>query len=181
MKYFIGITPPEDCLEKIRIFQMRWKSNRLPYMVDPHVTIKSQAELTDDLAWLERIEKICRKTAPFPMALGRPEWFGDHVLFLSVLSEKISELHQTLVEAVNPPQDARVKFFEGNTYYPHLTLGIAGQGMSVEDLKEMEQQTSALQPYPHFQVHELNIYQCDEKMNEEKYRRYIRLPLSKAS
>lgn len=150
MKYFIGITPPENYLEKIRIFQMRWKSNRLPYMVEPHVTVKSQAGLTDDFSWLEKVEKICAETAPFSVALGLPEWFGDHVLFLSVLSEKILPLHQALVEAVNPPQDVRIKFFEGDPYHAHLTLGMGEQGMSAEDLKEMAREATALHPLPTF-------------------------------
>lgn len=41
MKYFIGITPPDDYKEKIVAFRDRWASNRLNDVVEPHITVKA--------------------------------------------------------------------------------------------------------------------------------------------
>ena len=48
MEYFIAITPPKEQGEEIRQFQKRWPGNRLPDLVEPHITVKSQGGLGDN-------------------------------------------------------------------------------------------------------------------------------------
>lgn len=44
MQYFIGIVPPQKYTARIIQFQNRWSNNRLPQVVEPHITVKLRAD-----------------------------------------------------------------------------------------------------------------------------------------
>lgn len=177
MEYFIGIVPPDVYLQRVSDFQRRWSTNRLPHFVEPHVTIKAQAGLADDLGWLDRVKAVCKETTPFELALGTPGWFGEQVLFLSVQSEAFFPLHQALVERVNPSEELRKRYFEGDAFHAHMTLGTAGYGVTVAELQEMERLAlEELLPEPRFIVTFLRVYQYDGSP-DGGYRKLIDIPL----
>ncbi|MCP1422918.1 2'-5' RNA ligase [Paenibacillus xylanexedens] len=123
MKYFIGITSPDDYKEKIVAFRDRWSSNRLNDVVEPHITVKAQGGLTVDLHWLESVRQTCSLMPSFQLSLSEPESFGSAVTFLSVETSNIIELHRNLVKAISPSQELLDRYFEMDKYHPHLTLG----------------------------------------------------------
>jgi hypothetical protein len=54
MQYFVGVVPPEEYLKRVVAFQKRWTTNRLPEVVEPHMTVKAQDGLTEDMNWLNK-------------------------------------------------------------------------------------------------------------------------------
>src|SRR5687768_8031602 len=123
MQFFIGIVPPDEFKKKIVELQQQWKNNSLPDVVEPHITVKAQGGLTPDEVWLSKVKKVCEDFSSFKLKLNKPAFFGDSVLFLSVKSTEIYEIHQKIVNAVSPERDLIKKYMELDDYVPHLTLG----------------------------------------------------------
>jgi len=167
MQYFIGIVPPDADKERIDRFRNRWASNRIGEVVEPHITVKAQGGLTEDLAWLDRVREVCSSFRRFQLSLAEPETFGDAVVFLSVRSDEIYELHRRLVEAVSPSPELIKRYFEGEYYHPHLTLGQTHFGMSGPEILEMKREArSALAPWPVFPVSFVRVYR---EIEPDKY------------
>lgn len=177
-RFFIGISPPDDYLFKIKDFQLKWRSNKLPHTVDPHITVKSRAGLTEDKVWQEDIKKACLTIKPFNLQIGKPAWFGKDVLFLSVEGKNIFKLHELILDIVNPSLQLQTEYFEGKNFHSHLTLGSVRQGMSHKELLDMEQLAlDNLNATYNFEVKELWLYYCEEKVSK-KYDRILSLPLA---
>ncbi|RDI45691.1 2'-5' RNA ligase family protein [Falsibacillus pallidus] len=176
LQYFIGIQPPRDYAEKIVHLQKLWKNNRLPEVVEPHVTVKAQSGLSADLAWVPSIKEVCQQTSPFKITLGEPAYYAQDVLYLRVESPQLTNLHLRLVEAISPPEELIKRYFERENYSPHLTIGQTYWGMSYEELQEMEQKAKdVLAPFPTFEVQHVQIY---EEYETNKYRKFLEIPLA---
>lgn len=159
MQYFIGIVPPCDYLERLAAFQKRWPSNGVSAVAQPHVTVKAQGGLTPDMAWLDRVKEACSSISSFPLSLSEPALFGKEVLFLSVRSNELLELHKKLVSAVSPSTELIQRYFEMDLYSPHLTLGQMHWGMKESEIDEMKAEAGiALAPYPTFTVSYVRVY-----------------------
>jgi len=174
VEYFIGIVPPKEYLERIERFQSRW-INKLG--VEPHITLKAQGGLTPDKKWIDKIQKVCENFKPFQISLDKPKYFGENILYLSVISNKLHDLHQKIVQEISPSEDLIKQYFELGAFTPHLTLGkeqYSGDistGLSKKELKDMEQLADKeLIPYPVFEVNFIRIYELNiEKQRYEKY------------
>ncbi|BFT72421.1 2'-5' RNA ligase family protein [Paenibacillus sp. P36] len=112
MQYFIGIVPPDDYKEQISSFRNQWASNRLRDVVEPHITVKAQGGLTEDMRWLENVRLTCSLFQSFKLTLSEPATFGTAVTFLSVETNKIYDLHNRLVESVSPTPDLIKRYLE---------------------------------------------------------------------
>ncbi|PDX97231.1 2'-5' RNA ligase [Bacillus pseudomycoides] len=175
MKFFIGIIPPESYLHKIQQFQRQWENNRIVEVVEPHITVKAQGGLTSDQEWLKKVEKVCKQIPSFTLSLGKPQFFGKQVLFLSVEDSKVYKLHRLLVEAVSPSDDLIKRYMEMEQYHPHLTLGQTHWGLTSDELVQMEQVArDKLTPYPEWTVNFIRIYQ---EIEENTYQPYKDIPL----
>ena len=174
MEYFIGIVPPEDYLRKIIQFQSKWISQ---LGVEPHITLKAQGGLIPDKKWLDQVQRVCENFEPFQISLGKPRYFGDNILYLSVDSNKLHQLHQKIVQEISPSEELIQQYFELNAFVPHLTLGKEQYGgnistvLSKNELKEMESLAEIeLSPYPEFEVNFIRVYELNyEKQRYEKY------------
>lgn len=165
MQHFIGIVPPEPLYSQILDFQRRWKNNAVPHHIEPHITVKAQNGLTEDLAWLGSVKPVAMATLPFLVHLGAPARFGQRVVYLSVTSPEIVLLHETLVRAVRPSPELMEKYYERpGDYIPHLTLGMVAAGLTEEELSEMSREASrifpALEP---FDVTFLRVYRQESQ------------------
>lgn len=159
MQYFIGIVPPDDYKEKTASFRDRWASNRLRYVVEPHITVKAQSGLTEDMIWLENIKIKCSSFKSFQLTLSEPATFGTAVAFLSVESKEIYDLHKLLVETVSPSAELIERYLELDRYHPHLTLGQTYWGMTETEIKEMKiAARDDLAPFPTFDVNHVRVY-----------------------
>jgi 2'-5' RNA ligase len=176
MQFFIGVVPPVEVKNRIIEFQKRWKNNSLLQVVEPHITIKAQGGLTPEKNWVREVEKVCLGISPFQVRLDKPMFFGENVLFLSVQSEQIQDVHEKLIRSISPDPDLIKKYMELEEYVPHLTLGQTNWGLSAEELKEMAQAAEqVLFPQPTFDVHFLRIYQ---EIQPNKYSPYLDLSLN---
>ncbi|ACQ71566.1 2'-5' RNA ligase family protein [Exiguobacterium sp. AT1b] len=180
VEYFIGIIIPKDYLIRIEKFQNKWIKQ---LGVEPHITLKAQGGLTSDERWIEKVRTVCKHFKPFQVSLGKPKYFGDNILYLSVKSNDLVNLHQEMLQKLAPPKHIITQYFEGDEYVPHLTLGTEyvsrdfTEGLSKVDLKEMEKLANEiLVPFPNFEVNSIRIY----KLNIEKniYEKHLDISLS---
>ncbi|WP_088068709.1 2'-5' RNA ligase family protein [Gottfriedia luciferensis] len=177
MEYFIGVVPPTHIIKSLLNFQRQWTNNQLIEVVEPHITIKAQGGLTSDNKWLKEVERVCASLLPFEINLRCPKFFGEDVLFLSVESTELNNLHKMLVEAVSPSKELIKTYFELNDYTPHLTIGQTNFGLTKIELKEMGKKAKEeLTNFPTFSVDFVRVYQ---KSNTGKYLKYLDIPLKK--
>ena len=174
MEYFIAITPPTEQGEEIIRFQKRWPGNRLPDLVEPHITIKSQAGLSDDELWVDSVKGICESFPIFSVSIKSVNCFGTSVVYLGVESKKIKELHSRIVRAISPDPETSRKYFELDLYEPHLTLGAKEYGVSEIELSEMKKLAkNCLHDFQPFVVNLLRVY----KLLENKYQKIHEIDL----
>lgn len=160
MQYFIGIVPPEEYKNRIMEFQEKWNNQRVADSVEPHLTLKAQGGLTPDEKWIDKIKSVCKNFSSFNVSISEPKLFGEDILYLSVESTELFNLHTEIVRAVSPSEDLIKKYFELEYYTPHITLGKTFYGLTKQELKEMEESAKeVLSPYPIFEVEFIRIYQ----------------------
>lgn len=164
MQYFIGIVPPDEYKEQIAEFRNRWVSNRLKDVVEPHVTVKAQGGLTEDLRWLNNIRETCATIKSFRLSILEPASFGNAVTFLGVESKEVYDLHKRLVDTVSPSPELINRYFELDRFHPHLTLGQTYWGMAETEIEEMKfSAVNVLAPFPTFQVNKVRLYKEIER------------------
>ncbi|MFC3210233.1 2'-5' RNA ligase family protein [Planomicrobium okeanokoites] len=180
MQYFIGIVPPESELEKLKEFRKQWPANRIDDLVEPHITLKAQGGLSADEGWLENVKAAAADFPAFRVQLAEPRFFGEDVLYLSMDSPEVNELHSVLVEAVGSNPEQIAQYFELDQFVAHLTLAKTSHGVSQEELKKMAAAASQeLAPYPDFQVDSIRIYRMQDE--QRRYEKYLEVPLKKMS
>ncbi|WP_064091265.1 2'-5' RNA ligase family protein [Rossellomorea aquimaris] len=174
-EYFIGIVPPERYMERIVNFQRKC---RMKFAVEPHITLKAQGGLSQDEKWINKVIKVCGNYKTFQISLDKPEFFGDNILYLSVISDDLYVLHQKIVREISPSEELIKQYFELEDYVPHLTLGKEQYGLKKEDLKDMEKLAEKeLTPYPIFKVDFIRVYELNTEA--QRYEKYIDIPLEK--
>ena len=171
-EYFIGIVPPQEYLKRIERFQRKWLDSLI---VEPHITLKAQGGLTSDKEWIEQVEKVCLTIKPFHITLSNPTYFGDNILYLSVDSNHLQNVHQKIVKEISPSAELIKKYFELDDFVGHLTLAKEQYGLSKQDLKDMEELASKeLTPYPTFEVTFIRIYELN--IENQRYEKYLDIP-----
>lgn len=153
MQYFIGIVPPDEYKEQIATFRNQWASNRLKDVVEPHITVKAQSGLKEDMNWLENVRETCSSIQSFQLSLSEPATFGTAVTFLSVEARERYDLHKRLVDTVSPSPELIKRYLELDRFHPHLTLGQTYWGMKESEIEEMKLAVrNTLAPFPTFDV-----------------------------
>ncbi|MBM7578166.1 2'-5' RNA ligase [Jeotgalibacillus terrae] len=165
MEYFIGIVPPKDYLKRIERFQSKWTTQS---GVEPHITVKAQGGLRHDKQWIDQVKKVCINIKPFKVSLGQPKVLGGHILYMSVHSDDLHQLHQSLVHEISPGAELIQQYFELDAYTPHLTIckvksSIDSLSVTTEQkLKQLKESAEKeLTPYPVFDVNFIRIYELD--------------------
>lgn len=155
MKFFIGITPPPAIKERIFSFQKSFPTNKLPEILEPHITVKTKNGLTEDCSWLDTARSIIEDHPKFEVTFNGVGTFGDGVVvLLPHASKELTALHETLFCAIKPDESDRTKkYFEGDNFEAHFTLGMNSWGMTKEDLVVMKERgLIALAHLPGFEV-----------------------------
>lgn len=116
MQYFIGIVPSDEYKQKVIAFQQKWKNHKITDVVEPHITVKAQGGLTPDKEWIRKVKKVCNHFSPFNITVSKPVFFGEDILYLSVNSKELYELHNNIVEEISPSDDLIKKYFERADY-----------------------------------------------------------------
>jgi 2'-5' RNA ligase len=175
VQYFIGVVPPEDYKQKIVNFQKRAFNGQVPEIVEPHITVKAQGGLTEDLEWLKRVKEVCAAFPAFHLTIGEPKSFGSAILFLSTQTPEVVDLHKQLVEAIAPPKEVSEKYFELDLYTAHMTLAQTSWGVSEAYLDELKSEAEQiLTPYPTFRVDVIRIY---NEYQPGRYQPFLDVPL----
>jgi 2'-5' RNA ligase len=161
---------------QIEAFRARWGHPH--HNVEPHATVKAPFPWDGDPEQLlTPVRSACAALAPFPARLGAPARFGGAgVLYLTVDSPGLHQLHLAVLEALSgllPPRDDA---HEGEGYTPHLTLAVGRFGISPEAMDRMEQEARAdLGALPPFAVGALRLYRRESR--EERWRPACDVPL----
>ncbi|MGM1046200.1 MAG: 2'-5' RNA ligase family protein [Bacillota bacterium] len=176
LQFFIGIVPPHEYKEQIIQFQNRWSNNHISDVVEPHITVKAQSGLSPNLEWMGKIKESCSTFSRFQLSLSEPASFGITVVYISVQSKEIVELHRRLVEVISPSLELIERYFELGNYTPHLTLGQTHWGMKEEELAEMNTiARNDLAPFPTWTVTHLRVY---KEIKPDKYVPFEDIPLA---
>lgn len=134
MKYFIGVVPDDEIYNTVFDIQKKFGDNRL----EPHITIRPPVTVADQTQWTEAIERVCANFSPFQIQLPATGNFGKRVLFIDVLSQELSELHNQLLKVIKPFEQPDLNEEENQSYHPHLTLGRSWCGFTKEDFAQMK-------------------------------------------
>lgn len=176
MHYFIGIVPPEQELNRLKDFRNQWPANRIDEMVEPHITLKAQGGLTADESWLDGVKQTAAEFPAFEIELGEPRFFGEDILYLSMESPEVEQLHRVLVETIGITPEHIEQYFEMDHFLAHMTLAKTAYGMSREELREMAAAApQQLAPNPAFAVESIRVYR--KAASQDGYVKYVDLPL----
>lgn len=160
-KYFIGIVPPEPMYSTVLNLQHQYMDR---IGVEPHITLKAQSNLTIDENWIEDITNLINHTSKFIVTPKQTAYFGKEVLYVSFDSLEIHDLHQQIVGLLNVTKEMQQKYFEGDLYVPHLTVGKQSygddisSGNNINNLLNMEKELNEKDIFKPFQVNEVYIY-----------------------
>ncbi|MBS3681281.1 2'-5' RNA ligase family protein [Ornithinibacillus massiliensis] len=176
MQYFIGIVPPDSYKEKVATFRGNWTTHWINKAVEPHITLKAQGGLTPDEKWISKVKKLCEIIEPFHITIGKPKFFFDNILYLSIESDELTALHKKLVQTIAPSPELIKRYFEMDDFIPHMSLGKTYYGMSTEELQDMARLAGEkITPYPMFKVDFIRIYR---EIEPQIYEKYIDIPLN---
>ena len=179
MQYFIGIVPPEKELSKLKEFRNQWPANRIDEMVEPHITLKAQGGLVEDESWLDGVKQAAAEFPAFQIQLGEPRFFGEDILYLSMDSPELEQLHQVMAETVGITPEHIDQYFEKDQFLAHMTLAKTAHGLSREELHEMAAAaTLELGANPAFGVESIRVYR--KAASQDGYSKYLDIPLMKS-
>jgi 2'-5' RNA ligase len=140
MDYGIAIVPPEDLWSRIKEIQDRFGNNE----IEPHITLKAQGGLGENIKWLEHVNLIAKQTSPFKIVLGNIRKFGNEVLYISIDSPELVALHNRIIDELNLSPEIIERYFEKELFTPHLTLGRTQAGFNQEDFPKMKELTEEM-------------------------------------
>lgn len=117
------------------------------------------------------------------MLLDKPKYFGDNILYLSVISNNLHKLHQEIIGEISPSEEQIKQYFELDAFVPHLTLGkIQYDGGISDDLSKIEfiemenLAEKELAPYPDFEVNFIRVYK--RNIEKQRYEKYLDISLT---
>ena len=179
MKYFIGIILPIETGNRIVSFQKGFPSNKLPEILEPHITVKTKNGLTEDLNWLDKVKRTLKNHSTFEVAFDDVSIFGDSVVVIKIRpSKELTAFHKALFYAIKPDeQDTTKKCFENEKYEDNITLGMISWGMTKEELVFMKEKgLKELSNIPKFSVSFVRIFQ--QANLDEAYKKFLDIPLN---
>jgi len=140
MQYLIGVVPPAEIGARLRA--------EFRYGTEPHVTVKAQSGLTDERIndLTSSITLALEALGSFEVELGPMSTFGDRVAYISIQSPRIHDLHQLLLDLVNPAHQERLRYHELGPYTPHLTIR-RGKNLDFKDVAARVAKLGALPPF----------------------------------
>ena len=174
MQFFIGILPSDNIKQEIISFQKKFKNNRVPFIAEPHITVKAQSGLNKDMLWLSKVESVVKNSQLFDIKLENVGDFNNKVIFLKPsFSEQLIKLHKELFKAIEPGDEMAKKYFENDKYAAHLTLG---EGLPENESILMKQSAKKeLLNFPTFKISFVRIFQQD--IDGGSYHKFLDIPL----
>jgi 2'-5' RNA ligase len=111
MKYFIGAPIPKNYKNKIEMLRAEFRF----FTTEPHITLVPPPALPDEDDFIEEVVEVCKKVKPFDIRLNNLDQFGSRVLYVSVDSPGLIDLHNKIYENLGLQHERR-------GFTPHLTI-----------------------------------------------------------
>ena len=165
MKYFIGVPIPKNYKSKIEILRAEFRF----FTTEPHITLVPPPALPDEDTFIEKVVEVCKKTKPFNIKLSDLEQFGSRVLYVSVNSPDLINLHKKIYENLNLQHEKR-------GYTPHLTIVKQRPKRPIAIDKIRERAEIKLIPSPAYTLKSIIIYH--QPKEHSIYIPYMEIPLA---
>ena len=166
--YFLGLEVPAGARRRLEE-TMSLLGDEHPL---PHVTVIAPPRLGNALEWLEPVRVAVAEFPRFVANLGTARTFGDRVLYLTVESTPLVQLHRHLLAVLGPTNDDE-EAHEGPSYVAHLTLAVARGRRSLPPYEPALAQLGSFRP---FAVRSVVVFA--REVGDVQYRAWRRLPLS---
>jgi 2'-5' RNA ligase len=127
---FLAIVPPREIADVIQDLQRRIGVDT---SVLPHVTVKAQPGLSLDGSWRHAVADALARRGRAHLSFTAVDWFGSGIVYLAV-SDAATELHWTILHAVESVVRGDRFEYDGDAYVPHLTLGAEFAGATGHQL-----------------------------------------------
>ena len=159
MDYGIAIVPPEELCCRIKDIQDRFGNNG----IEPHITLKAQGGLGENIKWLENVKLIAKQTSPFKVVLGNVRKFGNEVLYISIDSPGLVTLHNRIIDELNLSPEIIERYFESELFIPHLTLARTQAGYKQDDFPKIRELAEQMLQgsYTSFEVEFMRVYSIE--------------------
>ena len=69
-----------------------------------------------------QVQDVCKNFKPFSVSLDYPKYFDGSILYLSVHSDHLYNLHKKLVEAISPSKELINQYFELDAFVPQFNI-----------------------------------------------------------
>jgi 2'-5' RNA ligase len=166
--FYVALKPTGNTLTRI-VDVMGQLGNPCP---DPHITLRAPDNLTSDLTWLASLKELAATAEPFAVAFAETRTFGDRVLYLSVDSIGVIELHERILKVLGPDRGFAGASSPAKPYVAHLTLLVAPRHQALPAYEDVTSRLGDLEP---FEATELTVLSRED--SSTRYRTCKRVPL----
>lgn len=122
-RWFIGALLPPNISKAITTVQHQLidESTMLPPLV-PHITLMHPNPLMElsPLYFAPLAKNVALELLPCEIKLGNIGTFNNNVLYISVESPELTQMHNQLVDLL--PSKIQAQYFVGRNFVPHVTL-----------------------------------------------------------
>ena len=166
MKYFIGVSIPKSYKNKIEMLRAEFRF----FTTEPHITLVPPPALPDEDDFVEEVVDACKTIAPFDIRLNNLDQFGNRVLYVSVDSPGLIDLHKKLYENLGLQQERR-------GFTPHLTLVKQRPRRPVDIAAIRKRAEIKLIPALEYTLNSVTVYH--QPKERSIYVPYMEIPLAK--
>lgn len=164
MKYFIGAPIPKNYKNKIEMLRAEYRF----FTTEPHITLVPPPALPDNDTFIEKVVKVCKKTKPINIKLNSIDQFVNRVLYVSVNSPDLIDLHKEIYENLNLQHEKR-------GYTPHLTIVKQRPKRPIDIEKIRKSAEIKLISAPEYTLHSIIVYY--QPKEHSIYIPYMEIPL----
>ena len=164
MKYFIGAPIQKNYKNKIEMLRAEFRF----FTTEPHITLVPPPALPDEDDFIENTVEICKKTEPFNIKLSGLGQFGSRVLYVSVNSPDLLNLHKQIYESLNLQHEKR-------EFTPHLTIVKQRPKREIDIDKIRKRAEIKLIPSPSYTLKSIIVYH--QPKEHSIYVPYMEIPL----
>ncbi len=176
LRYVAAIVPPADILE--RVSKLREKLGDLKtakVTQSPHIRVAHRGGYDPFAGWEPAMQELASKTNPFEIKLGEPEFLGEFLLAVPIISPELIRAHNESVKVITEhdellevrTEEEMQSFYESQSITtPYLTLatGVFGKegflGTNPMKKKILKEAKAALKGATSFTASELVLYEA---------------------
>lgn len=148
-RYFIGIALPNDLSHQIETIQKEiLKDQAVMQPLVPHITLLHPNILMSlsPMYFVPQVKTLADKKLPISVELTKTGKFDERVLYITVKSHDLMDLHQEMISLL--PPDIRARYQVGRSFIPHITIAQAKplQALGTDLVEQLQQRLIPLLP-----------------------------------